>query len=291
MNGESFRFKIGDFQCFSVADGNLNYPLDSFFRNAPRTQLEEELREMGLPTTQVATPYTLLYVNTGNHRVMVDTGAGNLGEHAANMFPNLDHSTSVTGKLIPNLRAAGIEPEDVDTVLITHAHPDHVAGTLIEGKLAFANAQYFVPRMEYEFWMSDAATQAPPVFVSIARENLEAMRERMTLIDDGTEIVPGICAVATPGHTPGHTAFSIVSKGEELIHISDVALYPLHIQHPDWAPAFDMNVEQALATKRRIMQRAADTSALVFAHHFPPFPNVGHVVKQGEGWQWQPIQG
>ncbi len=290
MNSEWFRFRLGDFECVSVSDGNLNYPLDSFFHNAPREQLVDELRQMGLPTTQVATPYTLLYVDTGKNRVMIDTGAGELGAHAAQMFPTVDHSTSVTGRLVPSLRAAGIEPGDIDTVLITHAHPDHVAGTLISGQLAFPNAQYFVPRVEYDFWMSEAATQAPPPFVSIARQNMEAMRERMTLIEDGMEVVPGICAVSAYGHTPGHTAFWMTSKGEALVHISDVALYPLHLKHPDWMPAFDMNPEQAMSTKRRIMNEAADKQALVFAHHFPPFPNVGHVVRQGEGWEWQPME-
>lgn len=125
----------------------FNYPLESFFANAPGEQVEESLRRHGLPTEQITTPYTLLFVDTGHHRALVDTGAGNLGEHAAALFPSVDHSTTVTGKLLDNLRATGIEPSEIDTVVITHAHPDHVGGTLDEaGNLVFEGAHYFVSR-------------------------------------------------------------------------------------------------------------------------------------------------
>ncbi len=102
--------------------------------------------------------------------------------------------------------------------------------------------------------------------------------------------MPGIQAVATPGHTPGHLAVSVTSATERLLHISDVVLYPLHLEHPDWIPVFDVEPEQAAASKHRILNRAAEEKALVFAHHFPPFPNLGYVLSTGERWQWQPIE-
>ena len=104
----SFRFDLGEFRCVSFSDGAFNYPLESLFANAPREQVEESLRRHELPTGQVSTPYTLLFVDTGKHRVLVDTGAGNLGEHAAELFPSVDHSTTVTGKLLDNLRAPNL---------------------------------------------------------------------------------------------------------------------------------------------------------------------------------------
>jgi glyoxylase-like metal-dependent hydrolase (beta-lactamase superfamily II) len=132
MESGSFRFKIGEFECVAVSDGALNYPPESFFANVPLERVEEALRERNLPTAQIMTPYTCLFINTGEHRVLVDTGAGDLGAHATEVFPGLDHSTSVTGLLPENLRAAGIRPQEIDTVIITHAHPDHVGGTLDE---------------------------------------------------------------------------------------------------------------------------------------------------------------
>ncbi len=193
--------------------------------------------------------------------------------------------------LSENLRAAGVEPTGIDTVVITHAHPDHVGGTLNEaGRPVFSNAHYFVSEEEWNFWASDAArAKAPTIMVDTARRNLGPVEDRMTLVQDNSEIVPGIHAIAAFGHTPGHIALSIASNGERLLHISDAVLYPLHLEHPEWVPIFDMLPDQAADSKRRIFNLAAEESVLVFAHHFPPFPNLGHVRKNGRGWLWQPI--
>ena len=258
----------------------------------PLERVEEALRERNLPTAQIMTPYTCLFIDTGEHRVMVDTGAGDLGAHAADVFPDLDHSTSVTGLLPENLRAAGIGPLEIDTVIITHAHPDHVGGTLDEaGELVFSNARYFISEVEWDFWTSDAATtKAPAVMVDTARRNLDPLKERLTLIEDSSEVVPGVRVIATFGHTPGHIALSVASGGEQLLHVSDAVLYPLHLEHPEWIPVFDILPEQASVSKHRIFNLAAEEDALVFAHHFPPFPNLGHIRKQVQGWRWQPIE-
>src|SRR5215208_4814161 len=215
MDAGSFRFEVGEFECVSVSDGALNYPPETFFSNVPLERVEEALRERNLPTAQVMTPYTCLYIDTGEHRVLVDAGAGDLGAHATRMFPGLDHSTSVTGLLPENLRAAGIEPSEIDTVVITHAHPDHVGGTLDEtGRLVFSNAHYFISEEEWDFLTSDAATtKAPAVMIDTARRNLDSLKERMTLVGDASEIVPGVRPIATFGHTPGHVALSIASEG------------------------------------------------------------------------------
>jgi glyoxylase-like metal-dependent hydrolase (beta-lactamase superfamily II) len=292
MAAGSFRFELGRFGCVSISDGAFNYPLESLFANVPREHVEESLRRRELPAGKVTTPYTLLLVDTGWHLVLVDTGAGSLGAHASELFPGIDHSTTVTGMVLDNLRATGIEPSEIDTVVITHAHPDHVGGTLDgAGNLVFESARYFISRDEWDFWTSDTATaKAPPPVVNIARRNLEPLRDRLTLIEDAAEIVPGVSAIPTPGHTPGHIALSIVSDEDRLLHVSDAVLYPLHLEYPEWTPIFDVSPEQAAASKRRIFDLAADEGALVFAHHFPPFPNLGHVLRREEGWLWQPVK-
>jgi glyoxylase-like metal-dependent hydrolase (beta-lactamase superfamily II) len=292
MGTGTFRVEIGEFECVSLSDGALNYPPDSFFSNTPLERVEEALRERNLPTVQVMTPYTCLFVDTGEYRVLVDAGAGDLGAHAARMFPGLDHSTSVTGLLLENLRAAGIEPSEIDTVIITHAHPDHVGGMLNEeGRLVFGDARYFISQEEWDFWNSDdALAKAPTYMVYTTRRNLNPLEDRLTFVGDASEIVPGVRAVATFGHTPGQMALSIVSGGERLLHVSDAVLYPLHLEFPEGTPVFDMLPAQASASKRRIFDLAAEENALVFAHHFPPFPNLGHVRKEHQRWHRQLLE-
>jgi glyoxylase-like metal-dependent hydrolase (beta-lactamase superfamily II) len=103
-------------------------------------------------------------------------------------------------------------------------------------------------------------------------------------------MVPGIGAIPAPGHTPGHMVVSVSSGDDRLLYIGDTVLYPLHLEHPDWIPIYDIIPEQAAASKRRIFDLSAEERALVVGQHFPPFPSAGYVVKQGEAWQWQPIK-
>ena len=291
MQTGSYRFTLGDFTCIAVSDGALNYPPQNFFANAPQEDASEALRQHDLPTDRVTTPYTCLFVDTGEHRVMIDTGAGSLGALMPKMTPDIDHTTTVTGLLLDNLKAAGVEPSSIDTVIITHAHPDHIGGTLDDdNQPVFANAAYAIGREEWEFWSSERAMEtAPPSFVDIARRKIEPVQDRLMLVEDGDEIVSGISVIATPGHTPGHLALEISSSGETLMHISDVVLHPLHLEHPDWVPVFDMLPVEAETSKRRTFDRVADEALLIFGHHFPPFPNLGHVSKDGAGWRWEPM--
>ncbi len=273
-----YRFQVGEFECVSISDGGHRYPLKDFFANVPMAEIEELLRQRNLPTDHIWTPYTYSFVNTGEHQVLVDVGAGSLFE--------------TTGKLLQNMEAAEIEPASIDSVFITHAHPDHIDGMLDEsGNPVYANAQYFIWREEWQFWFSETASEkANEAFVTFARKHLEPVQDRVSFVTDESDTLPGIHVLAVPGHTPGHMVVSFSSGDEELLYIGDSVLHPLHLEHPNWLPIYDVLPEKAAASKRRIFDYAADEQAWVMGQHFPPFPSLGHIIRQGEGWQWQPVE-
>ena len=290
MTTDIYRFKVGDFQCVAVSDGTHTYAPPTFpppaiflFTNAPRERLEETLREHNLYPGQWAewvSPYICLAVNTGEHQVLVDTGADGLGPD--------------TGKLLQHLQAGGISPEDIDTVIITHGHPDHIGGnTDSEGRPTFPDARYVMWKDEWDFWTSGQAEakldeHVREALLKFARKNLPPIQDQLELVDLETEIVSGIRTLAAPGHTPGHMALAISSRGEQLLCISDVVLHPIHLEQPEWYAAVDFAPEQVVATRRRILTMAVAEEALVLAFHLP-FPGLGHVSQKDDTWQWQPI--
>ncbi len=286
MNTEIYPFKVGDFECMAVSDGTWTYgppifppPAAFLFANAPKELVDQALSEHGIqPEHWMAyvSPFICLMVDTGRHRVLVDTGADGLD-------PN-------TGRLLRNLQAVGIGTGDIDTVILTHGHDDHTGGnTDAEGEPAFPKARYVMWKEEWTFWTSEAGRLYEDVEIAFIRKNLLAIQHQLDLLDHEAEIVPGIRAVAAPGHTSGHMAVAISSKREQLLFVSDAFLHPIHVEHPEWHGAIDMAPEQVTQTRHLLLDRAVTEKTLMLGFHFP-FPGLGHVVRKGTGWQWQPIR-
>lgn len=287
-----YRFEVGELECLTVSDGaGPTVPLTVHGTNVPVGRIGEVLRAHHLSASEAPVNLTALMVNTGPQTVLVDAGLGRMSG------PNGE--VVAAGGISGNLAAAGVGPEDVDLVVITHFHPDHVGGLFDDRRgLVFPNARYALPRAEWEFWMETPASQEalrmPEEFkraqIETARNLLPRLDGRLDLFEADAEVLPGIRSIPAPGHTPGHVALEISSAGEKLLHVSDAFMHQVITpEHPDWHFAIDLDAERAVQTRRSLLEKAAREGPLVIAYHFP-WPALGHILRREDAYAWEPIE-
>jgi len=278
-----YRYKIGSYELTALYDGIWYRPItDKFIRNAPFGEVEHALDAAFMPHDKLATPFTTLIINSGSKLVLIDTGTG--GQIAPS-----------AGVLRDNLAAAGIDAKAVDAIVISHFHPDHINGIKDkDNNLIFPNAEIMVPAPEWAYWMDDANMNAAPADLKLTflnqRRIFTDIKKQVTQFAPGKEVAPGIITLPAAGHTPGHTVFAIHSGGQSLLVLSDTAQHPaVFARHPDWQAAFDIDGATAVATRKKIFDRAAADRMLVTGYHFP-FPACGHLIKTATGYEHVPVE-
>ncbi len=268
-----YRYKVGDIEITAINDGVAQRPLDGFIKNAPADEVRKVLGDAFMAQDKITIPFTSLVVNTGKHLVLLDSGNGDLG-------------APTTGSWMANFRAAGFDPKNVDAVLISHFHGDHINGTrLKDGTAVFPNAEMMVSEVEWNFWMDDAKAMAAPEGMKPAFNN--ARRVFVPIAEDvkrfawDKEIVSGITAIGAPGHTPGHTCFAVHSGNARFMAMSDLTNNTsVFVRNPDWQAIVDTDGEVARVTRHRMLDMAA-TEKMQVAFYHAPFPATGHIARDG----------
>lgn len=275
-----YRFRFGDFEITTISDSEafIDGPFPIIGQNAHETDVRTLMRDNLLPEQKYQPGFSPTIVNTGKQLILLDTGNG------ANGFiprPN-------GGWLAAQLAPAGFKPEDIDIVLLSHGHPDHVGGMMENGKPLFPNAQYVISGVEHDFWSPEGKfTGELEKLASVYRANSSPVVDKFKFVKPGDDVVTGIRAVQAYGHTPGHLAFMIESKGKSILFWGDCAHHQVaSLAHPEWYCVFDIDKEQGVETRRRIYDMAATDRLPVIGYHMP-FPSIGFVERNGPGsYRW-----
>ncbi len=261
------RFDLGDMQVTAFQEAALALEPAMWGGGAPEGAVSELLGEYNLPTDAVSATVNVMLLERDGERILIDTGTGQ--------------------NLVPTLEALGVDPSSVNAVVLSHYHGDHVGGMSMDGTLTFPNAMYHFPQAEWDFLQS-APSDNEGAQAALNKLQPAVDAGQISYFGGGQEVVSGVQAVNAFGHTPGHTIFTLGSGDASLLHIADTATHALISPlRPEWAFAFDANPEQAAATRREVLSRAANDGTKIFAYHFA-FPGLGYVAQEGDAFRFTP---
>ncbi|MDB5528430.1 MAG: fold metallo-hydrolase [Devosia sp.] len=275
-----YRIMVGAYEVTALSDGTVDLPVDQLLTNITPDAVKADLAA-SFETTPLETSDNAFLINTGDKLILVDSGAGGL------FGPTL-------GKLLSNLEASGYRPGQVDEVLLTHLHPDHVGGLVAEGKAAFPNATVYAAKADADYWLSQANLDAAPDeqkgFFQGAIASLQPYVDagRLQTFEGSAEIAPGVHSMALPGHTAGHSGYLVESEGQSLLIWGDVVhVEAIQFAHPDVTIGFDSDAGEAAGERAKAFADVVEHGYLVAGAHLS-FPGLGHVRKQGDAYQWVP---
>ena len=273
-----YRFRFGDFEITTINDGAfyLQGPYPVFGADQFPEDVEELAVANHLSPKRMEIGFTPVIINTGRELILFDTGNG-------------DRRRPNAGKLAAAMKLAGYSPDQVDVVVITHFHADHIGGLMEDGKPAFPNARYVTGEREYDFWMhEDQQTGNTASTARLAKANVAPLAEKTTFLKEGSTVVPGITAMEAFGHTPGHMTFHIESAGQRIFLGADFANhYVASLMRPEWHVSFDVDKENAARTRVRILKMLI-AEKIPFTSYHMPFPSVGYVERKDEGFVYIP---
>ncbi len=273
MSEGIYNFQLGDFSCTVFQDALDTRPLEFLTTSVSNQEASQALESLGMPSDQVFLSYNILLLERDGERTLVDCG--------------LMQVEGRQGQLIKRLREVGIQPETIGRIIVTHTDFDHVGGLIDRNSNQFfPAAQVFMTRDAWDWYHhEDVLAKVDPVVADFFRRLFPAITDQVVFVEGEQEIMPGVCAIPTPGHRPGHIALEIKSKGQTLIHFGDAINNPIFVSHPDWLVKIDTDPEQGRKSRMALFARAADENALMFAAH-PPFPGLGRITRKGEGFEW-----
>lgn len=273
-----YRFKLGAFEVTIIRDGATTPagPYPAFGEDQFEEDVHELLAANHLPLKRFELPYSPVLVNTGSQLVLFDAGNGSSRRPESGYLPD-------------GLKAAGYSPDQVDVVVITHCHPDHIGGLIENGSAVYPNARYVCGGKEYDFWSSTELLEHDPGMARRARSvqaNVVPLAPKMSFLKDEGEVLTGIRAIASPGHTPGHLAYHVESEGKRLLIWGDAIVhYVISFQRPDWPLAADMDKGVAAETRRKLLGMAAADRIPVTGYHLP-FPALGFVEPHEDAFRF-----